>query len=902
MSEYKTIVLQQGLEDVAVDDYQFRKIKSLLRKELNLTEKMQNDYDRIQMADLLEDTFPKDAGLDKLIEVCQSIKDLEELAQRLKTERAKVQKKGKNKTAVKKRKQEEPSSSRSLSTDNELDMSKPSSEEMRKETIKTEGSKKMKFTQEQTQLPEPSGSNTQKDEGCLQTPQKPIPKPSSSSSNKKNTSSKKHNTIETQVSQKKHQLLELSATNNSSAVSELQTLQGLSATASHSIQAPQAPLETCFTLKMPLGSAALSYQNFPGSLASNSNIHLNSPVALTLSSGIQAPHVPSATPCSNVWILQMPSETVSSSFSAPQMAPVSVSSSAQNIHLPTAVAANSKQFPHSPQVITSRCVQSTGVPSAPLKVIKKPPTKQSSNVQVLHALPEAMSRNVCITQVPQITTSSSILTPNSATVKAHRNAKVPGLLEIGSAYSLAFLASPGTSSSSLQASQVLLQATSNSLPAPQVSIPTVTSRVQTTQTHPGAASNVIQDLHAPPRTESRSVCTTQVPPGVSYGTGQAVPCSKVKASRNVHAPQMPSATASKNLLDSRVSPATAYSALQTSQLLLPTTSNSLPAPQVSIPTGTSRVQTTQTHPGAASNVIQDLHAPPWTESRSVCTTQGPQGVSYGTGQAVPCPKVKVSRRVHAPQMPSATASKNLLDSRVSPATAFSALQAPLRPPATRSSSPSRTPNNGNLPKEPSKVQGHHRVAKEVMVLKATEPFTYDLINNKRMFHATVATETEFFRVKVFETALKNKFIPKKIIAISDYTGVSGFLEIHKASCVSEQNVKQTMVISSALRRRANRTPKIKDLFSQTKGTYVNGEFEVTKKNERNDFIYYGIEDDTGKMEVVVSGPLTCIKCEPGNKVQLICFELTSRGDTWQLKSVTHSYMQVINARRRAIQP
>uniref|UniRef100_A0A8C8W4K0 Gamma-interferon-inducible protein 16-like n=1 Tax=Peromyscus maniculatus bairdii TaxID=230844 RepID=A0A8C8W4K0_PERMB len=781
MSEYKTIVLQQGLEDVAVDDYQFRKIKSLLRKELNLTKKMQNDYDRIQMADLLEDTFPKDAGLDKLIEVCQSIRDLEELAQRLKTERAKVQKKGKNKTAVKKRKQEEPSSSRSLSTDNELDMSKPSSEEMRKETIKTEGSKKMKLTQEQTQLPEPSGSNTQKDEGCLQTPQKPIPTPSSSSSNKvfrpslvkRCTSSHiQKPSSKTQVSQKKHQLLELSATNNSSAVSELQTLQGLSATASRSIQAPQTPLKTCFTLKMPPGSAALSYQNFPVSLASNSNIHLNSPVPLTLSSGIQAPHVPSATPCSNVWILQMPSETVSSSFSAPQMAPVSVSSSAQNIHLPTAVAANSKQFPHSPQVITSRCVQSTGVPSAPLKVIKKPPTKQSSNVQVLHALPEAMSRNVCITQVPQITTSSSILTPNSATVKAHRNAKLPDLLEIGSAYSLA--------------SQVLLQATSNSLPAPQVSIPTVTSRVQTTQTHPGAASNVIQDLHAPPWTESRSVCTTQVPPGVSYGTGQALPCPKVKVSRRVHAPQMPSAT-----------------------------------------------------------------------------------------------------------MPSATASKNLLDSRVSPATAFSALQAPLRPPATRSSSPSRTPNNGNLPKEPSKVEGHHRDPKQVMVLKVTEPFTYDLINNKRMFHATVATETEFFRVKVFDTALKNKFIPQKIIAISDYFGVSGFLEIYGVSCVSDVNVNQTMVISNTLRRRANGTPKIKDLFSQTKGTYVNGRFVVTKKNERGDFIYYGIEDDTGKMEVVVSGPLTCIKCEPDNKVQLICFQLTSRGDTWQLKSVSHSYMQVL---------
>ncbi|XP_076404123.1 interferon-activable protein 203-like isoform X1 [Peromyscus maniculatus bairdii] len=490
MSKYKTIVLQQGLEDVAVDDYLFRRIKSLLRKELNLTEKMQNDYDRIQMADLLEDIFPKDAGLDKLIEVCQSIKDLEELAQRLKTERAKVkvQKKGKNKTAVKRREQEEPSSSQSLSTNNKSYVSKPSSEKKRKQTTKTKGGKKMKLTQKQTQLLEPSGSNPQKDECCLQTPHKPPATPSSSSSNK---------------------------------------------------------------------------------------------------------------------------------------------------------------------------------------------------------------------------------------------------------------------------------------------------------------------------AESRSECTTQGPQGVASSTGQALPCPRVKASRRVHAPQMPSATASESPLAPRGSP--------------PTVSSCLLAPSVS------------------------------------------------------------------------------------PAMAPSALQAPLVPPPTASSSTSRTPNNGNLPKEPSKVEGHHRDPIQVMVLKVTEPFTYDLIDGKRMFHATVATETEFFRVKVFDTALKNKFIPQKIIAISDYFGTSGFLEIYGASCVSDVNVNQTMVISNTLRRRANGTPKIKDLFSQTKGTYVNGEFVVTKKNERGDFIHYGIEDDTGKMEVVVYGRLTSINCEPGNKLRLVCFELTSREDTWQLKSVRHSYMQVINARRRGTQ-
>ncbi|XP_021045087.1 interferon-activable protein 204-like, partial [Mus pahari] len=211
-------------------------------------------------------------------------------------------------------------------------------------------------------------------------------------------------------------------------------------------------------------------------------------------------------------------------------------------------------------------------------------------------------------------------------------------------------------------------------------------------------------------------------------------------------------------------------------------------------------------------------------------------------------------------------------------------------------SPGPKPRRGTVPKEPSREEGHHQGPKQVMVLKVTEPFTYDLEEGKRMFHATVATETEFFRVKVFDTDLISKFIPRNIIALSDYFGCNGFLEIHRASCVSDVNVNQTMVVSNTLKQRANATPKFSYLFSQANGTFVNGNFEVCEKTEMNETIYYGIEDNTGKMKVVVYGRLTNIKCEPGNKLRLVCFELTSTKDGWQLRSVSHSYMQVIKAR------
>ncbi|XP_008824783.1 pyrin and HIN domain-containing protein 1-like, partial [Nannospalax galili] len=134
----------------------------------------------------------------------------------------------------------------------------------------------------------------------------------------------------------------------------------------------------------------------------------------------------------------------------------------------------------------------------------------------------------------------------------------------------------------------------------------------------------------------------------------------------------------------------------------------------------------------------------------------------------------------------------------------------------------------NVPKEPSHEDGHQKGPKKVMVLKATEPFTYDMRGKKRMFHATVATETEFFRVKVFDVVLKEKFIPNNVIVISDYFGENGFLKIFCATSVTEVKGNRVMEIPTTLRKRANATPKIFHLFSQRIGTFVNGVFLIYK--------------------------------------------------------------------------
>ncbi|XP_030875391.1 gamma-interferon-inducible protein 16 [Leptonychotes weddellii] len=230
-------------------------------------------------------------------------------------------------------------------------------------------------------------------------------------------------------------------------------------------------------------------------------------------------------------------------------------------------------------------------------------------------------------------------------------------------------------------------------------------------------------------------------------------------------------------------------------------------------------------------------------------------------------------------------------------------QTPQMPPPTPgSSSSTKKPRLKAVPREASIEEGFQKGPKEVMVLKATEPFAYDLMEAERkMFHATVATESQFFQVKVFHVSLKEKFIPKKVIAISDYYGRNGFLELYDATCVSDVNADRKMEISSRLIQNANATPKINNLYSQEPGTFVSGIYQVHKKKVLNEhIILYEIQDNTGKMEVLVYGRLTKVNCEEGDKLKLICFELSA--DPRQLRSVIHSFIKVIKSRKNKKQP
>ncbi|XP_077012699.1 interferon-inducible protein AIM2 isoform X2 [Tamandua tetradactyla] len=186
----------------------------------------------------------------------------------------------------------------------------------------------------------------------------------------------------------------------------------------------------------------------------------------------------------------------------------------------------------------------------------------------------------------------------------------------------------------------------------------------------------------------------------------------------------------------------------------------------------------------------------------------------------------------------------------------------------------------------------------VMVLKAMKPFEFETQEGKQeMFHATVATESEFFLVKVFNTRLKDKFIPKRIIVISKYFRHIGFLEVDNASLVSDAKSDQKMNIPAHITRKAGESPKINKLQTQPLGTIVNGLYVVQKKTEGKNRILFEVIDNTGKMEVLALKQCAKVQCEEGDKLRLTFFEVSKGGEKLQLKFGVHSFIKVIKAKK-----
>lgn len=147
-------------------------------------------------------------------------------------------------------------------------------------------------------------------------------------------------------------------------------------------------------------------------------------------------------------------------------------------------------------------------------------------------------------------------------------------------------------------------------------------------------------------------------------------------------------------------------------------------------------------------------------------------------------------------------------------------------------------------------EGLRRGPKEVMVLKATEPFIYDVKEGKMMFQATVATESRFFQVKIFNVKFwRRSSSLQSHCHIRLYWPAMGS-EVFSVFSVSDVNPDRKMEISKSLIQKAKATPKISHLYLQRLGTFVNGVFVVHKASPRHCFAIFLLQSQNSKILTV----------------------------------------------------
>lgn len=197
---------------------------------------MQEEYDRIKIADLMEERFRGADCVDKLIELVKGIDDIKHLVKTLQKEKLKVLRRlnAKETASAKKRKQNESSTDESTSATNEASGSESTKNTPMKKnkTTETNESKRRKLTQEESQLPGTSrqllesATSTQSTESLFQTLQTPAPTPSriSSTKEKKDTTTKA-NDFKKKLSHKQSQLPGTSAASACPTQSSYQMMQ-----------------------------------------------------------------------------------------------------------------------------------------------------------------------------------------------------------------------------------------------------------------------------------------------------------------------------------------------------------------------------------------------------------------------------------------------------------------------------------------------------------------------------------------------------------------------------------------------------------------------------------------------------------------------------------------------------
>lgn len=215
------------------------------------------------------------------------------------------------------------------------------------------------------------------------------------------------------------------------------------------------------------------------------------------------------------------------------------------------------------------------------------------------------------------------------------------------------------------------------------------------------------------------------------------------------------------------------------------------------------------------------------------------------------------------------------------------------------------------------------------VLQVSKPFPSKTPGSEEriLFHATVATTSEYFPMKVFIPELRARFLSNRVLCISRYIKNKGFLEVIEPSSITEEGPEKKIKVPSIVLDRAKKMPKICILHTLSSGTVVSGFFTLGKvsldkvlakshrgcqglclppchllgdfraqlvlqKSAKRTNTIYNIWDNTGNMDVVGQGQWHNLPCREGDKLWLFGFRIRKSNQKNVLTSEEDSWIQV----------
>ncbi|XP_043555884.1 interferon-inducible protein AIM2-like isoform X1 [Chiloscyllium plagiosum] len=179
--------------------------------------------------------------------------------------------------------------------------------------------------------------------------------------------------------------------------------------------------------------------------------------------------------------------------------------------------------------------------------------------------------------------------------------------------------------------------------------------------------------------------------------------------------------------------------------------------------------------------------------------------------------------------------------------------------------------------------------------KIIEKLTHNYINAKKkkmkVFHATIADETDTIQVKVYNRE-QTEFCKGNNVHITDFRFSDGVMTVTKVSQITK--------LAKGMIKPLEDVPvlSVREIKQKPEGTFVSGCFKIIKVSnapkKKDAFpLYITVADHSDKINVIIFNPSKTLTCETGKELKMMGVKVNVYKNEKQLLHQCDSYLKVL---------